>query len=107
MTLAHIMASGMGGIRTAGDLVAWMQLSRRMRISEAKNYVAEKLGVSLTDLTDEDVMNPLRKELGLTTVTQSAGEPVGMEAKLSISKLLGIEINSVIKYKDRIRKFFA
>ncbi|MCK4815979.1 hypothetical protein KA005_09415, partial [bacterium] len=33
------MAAGMGGIRTSGDLVAWMQMTRRMRIAEAKRYV--------------------------------------------------------------------
>jgi len=36
MAIAHIMASCMGGIRTAGDLVAWMQMTRRMKINEAK-----------------------------------------------------------------------
>ena len=41
MHIAHIMASCMGGIRTAGDLVAWMQMTRKMKIHEAKAYVAE------------------------------------------------------------------
>jgi dimethylamine---corrinoid protein Co-methyltransferase len=41
MALAHMHASGMGGIRTAGDLVARMQLSRKMRLNDAKKYVAE------------------------------------------------------------------
>ena len=50
------MASAMGGIRTAGDLVAWMQMSRRMKINEAKAYVAEKLGIDVIDLTNEEVM---------------------------------------------------
>ena len=56
MPTAHIMASAMGGIRTAGDLVAWMQMSRRMKINEAKAYVAEKLGIDVIDLTNEEVM---------------------------------------------------
>ena len=47
MTTAHVMAAGMCGIRTAGDLVAWMQLTRRMKIDEAKEYVAGKLGISV------------------------------------------------------------
>ncbi len=34
MSVAHIMASCMGGMRTAGDLVAWMQLTRKMKIAE-------------------------------------------------------------------------
>ncbi len=57
MSVAHIMAAGMGGIRTAGDLVAWMQLTQRMKITEAKEYVARKLGISVIELTDEEVMH--------------------------------------------------
>jgi len=52
MPIAHGLASGMGGIRTAGDLVARMQLTRKMRINDAKAYVAEKLKVSPSQLTD-------------------------------------------------------
>jgi hypothetical protein len=59
MPIAHIMAAGMGGIRTAGDLVAWMQMTRRMKIAEAKRYVADKLGIEVIDLTNEDVMYSL------------------------------------------------
>ena len=95
MPIAHIMAAGMGGIRTAGDLVAWMQMTKKMKLSEAKKYVAEKLGVSILDLTDEDVMHPLREELGIGVVTAKAGGPMGIMAKAKIAKLLGIEINSV------------
>jgi dimethylamine--corrinoid protein Co-methyltransferase len=56
MHIAHIMASGMGGIRTAGDLVAWMQLTRKMKIQDAKAYVAKKLGIELIDLTNEEAI---------------------------------------------------
>lgn len=52
MHAAHAVVSGMGGIRTAGDLVARLQLNRGMRIEAAKKYVAEKLGVSVSDLND-------------------------------------------------------
>ena len=34
--VVHVGASGMGGMRTAGDLVARMQISRGMKIKEAK-----------------------------------------------------------------------
>jgi len=34
-------------VRTAGYLVLRMQLAEKMKIDEAKAYVAEKLGVSL------------------------------------------------------------
>ena len=46
--ISHGVASGMGGIRAAGDLVARMQITRGMRLPQAKQYVADKLGVSQT-----------------------------------------------------------
>ena len=102
MPTAHIMAAGMGGLRTAGDLVAWMQMTKRMKLPEAKKYVAEKLGVSILDLTDEDVMYPLREKLGIGVVTAKAGGPKGIRAKMNIAKLLDIEINSVNLFKKNI-----
>ena len=102
MPIAHIMAAGMGGIRTAGDLVAWMQMTRKMKLPEAKEYVAEKLGVSILDLTDEDVMYPLREELGIGVATAKAGGPKGIMAKARIARLLGIEINSVKLFEKTI-----
>ncbi len=99
MPIAHVMAAGMGGIRTSGDLVAWMQMTKRMKLPEAKQYVAGKLGVSVRDLTDEDVMYPLREKLGIGVVTAKAGGPKGIVAKAKIAKLLDIEINSVNLFK--------
>ena len=90
----------MGGMRTAGDLVAWMQMSRRMKLADAKNYVAEKLKVDVMDLVDEDVMYPLRKDLGIGTVTPAAGGPEGILAKCRVADLLEIEINSVQRFKS-------
>ena len=105
MPIAHIMAAGMGGIRTAGDLVAWMQMTKRMKLPEAKRYVAEKLGISILDLTNEDVMYPLRQKLGIGLATAEAGGPKGIMAKARIAKLLGIEINSVELFKERMKGF--
>ena len=102
MPIAHIMAAGMGGMRTAGDLVAWMQMSKKMKLPEAKQHVAEKLGVSVLDLTNEDVMYPLREELGIGVVTAVAGGPKGILAKARIAKLLDIEINSVNLFKETV-----
>jgi dimethylamine--corrinoid protein Co-methyltransferase len=92
----------MGGIRTAGDLVAWMQMSRRMKIHEAKAYVAKKLGIEVMDLTNEEVMRPLREELGIGTVTSVAGGPKGIRAKMKIAELLDIHIPSVDLFKSQI-----
>jgi len=95
MQIAHIMASGMGGIRTAGDLVAWMQMTRRMKIPDAKAYVAGKLGIDTIDLTNEEIMRDLREDLRIGTVTSIAGSPKGIRAKKSIAELLDINIRSV------------
>ncbi len=102
MEIAHIMASCMGGIRTSGDLVAWMQMTRKMRIHEAKAYVAEKLGVSIIDLTDEEIMRDIRKDLGIGTVTSIAGSPKGIRAKYRVAELLGINIRSVTLFKSQM-----
>ena len=104
MPITHIVAAGMGGIRTAGDLVAWMQMARRMKLADAKAYVAEKLGVGVMDLVDEDVMYPLRKELGIGTVSPTAGGPEGILAKSRVADLLGVEINSVKRFRAQFSK---
>ena len=102
MHIAHIVASGMGGIRTSGDLVAWMQMTRKMKITEAKHYVAGKLGVDVMDLTNEELMRELREDLGIGVITSIAGGSKGMRAKLKISELLGIKINSVELFKSQL-----
>jgi dimethylamine--corrinoid protein Co-methyltransferase len=98
MHIAHIFASGMGGIRTSGDLVAWMQLTQKMKLAEAKKYVANQL----RDLTNEEVMRQLREELGIGTTTSVAGSPKGIRAKLRVAELLDIRINSVDLFKSQI-----
>jgi hypothetical protein len=97
MPITHGVAAGMGGIRTAGDLVMWMQMTRKMRLPEAKKYVAEKLKVAPLDLVDECVMRDVRQDLGIGTITAIPGVPRGIAAKARIGELLGIEINSVNK----------
>ena len=102
MHLAHIFASGMGGIRTTGDLVAWMQLIKKMKLAEAKQYVAEKLKVEISDLINEEIIRQLRENLGIGTIVSVAGSPKGMRAKLKIAELLGVRINSVELFKSQI-----
>jgi dimethylamine--corrinoid protein Co-methyltransferase len=101
MHIAHIFASGMGGIRTSGDLVAWMQLIKKMKIAEAKQYVAGKLGIGIADLVDEEVMRQLREDLGIGIITSVAGSPKGIRAKLKIAELLDVPINSVDLFKSQ------
>jgi hypothetical protein len=101
MHIAHIFASGMGGIRTSGDLVAWMQLTKKMKIDAAKQYVAQKLGIEIADLVNEEVMRQLREDLGIGIITSVAGSPKGIRAKLKIAELLGVPINSVDLFKSQ------
>jgi dimethylamine--corrinoid protein Co-methyltransferase len=85
----------MGGMRTAGDLVARMQMTRGMKIDKAKRYVADKLGVTVEDLTDPVLMRDVRRDLNLGIVQSERGDAQGIEAKYHIAKLLEIEINSL------------
>ena len=103
MHITHSIASGMGGMRTAGDLVARMQMSRSMKIKEAKEYVASKLKVSVSDLADPVVMSEVREDLDIGRVNALPRVAKGIDAKFRIAELLGIEINCVNKFEDRIK----
>jgi len=92
----------MGGIRTAGDLVAWMQLKHRMRIEQAKAYVAQKLNVAVSNLTDETTMAKVRSEQGLGSVIPDHIEYTGIAAKTKIAQLLDIHIHSVDLYQKHL-----
>jgi dimethylamine--corrinoid protein Co-methyltransferase len=92
----------MGGIRTAGDLVAWMQLTRRMKIDQAKAYVAQKLDVNISDLTDETAMAQIRGALGLGSVIPDHVEYMGIAAKSKVAELLDVHIHSVDLYKKHL-----
>jgi dimethylamine--corrinoid protein Co-methyltransferase len=104
MDVTHALAAGMGGIRTAGDLVARMQMSRGMRLKEAKEYVAGKLGCSVRDLSDSYAMEQIRGAKGLGRILDHSnlhpGEPNAMMAKFRIAELLGIRINSVERFRE-------
>jgi dimethylamine--corrinoid protein Co-methyltransferase len=102
MPIAHIMASGMTGMRAAGDLVARMEFSKNMRINDAKDFVAKKLGVSNADLSDEYVMREVREELDIGVITSVPGCAKGIAAKMNIEKLLGIDINCCDKFRETI-----
>jgi len=81
--------------------VARVQMSRGMKIKEAKAYVAEKLQVSVSELTDPVIMNEVRTELGLGVITPLPGVPKGIEAKFNIAKVLDLDINSVKRFRER------
>ncbi|HED24841.1 MAG TPA: hypothetical protein ENN91_06925 [Firmicutes bacterium] len=95
------VAFGMGGIRSAGDLVMRMELSRGLKIEEAKRYVAEKIGVTIPELSDCTVMRDIRKDLGLGYPMPDPGAAKGIAAKFRIAELLGLKINSVEQFKKK------
>jgi dimethylamine---corrinoid protein Co-methyltransferase len=102
MHAAHAVISGMGGIRTAGDLVARLQLNRGMRIDAAKKYVADKLGVSIEDLADTVLMSEVREDLDIGRVNETPAVAKGIDAKFRIAELLDLEINCVNMFKNRV-----
>ncbi len=103
MAVAHSLCSGMGGIRTAGDLVSRMELSKNMKIGKAKEYVAKKLEVDPFELTNEGLMREMREDLGIGVITAVPGIPKGTTAKMNIESLLGIKINSCEHSRSMLR----
>ncbi len=104
MACTHALASGMGGMRAAGDLVGRMQMTRGMRLQEAKSHVADKLGCSVADLADPIAMHDVRRDLGLGRITvQELTYPThagAMEAKFRIAGVLDVPINSVTRFAE-------
>ena len=89
-------------MRAAGDLVARVQMARGMRIQEAKKYVADKLNISVLELSDPVIMSEIRDDLQIGMVTPLPGCAKGIEAKFRIAELLGLDINCVKRFKARI-----
>ena len=110
MDVAHSCASGLNGMRAAGDLVARLQMAKGMRITEAKQYVADKLGVTPRDLSDNQAMHERRGELRLGRVFETEStyfaDPSPLEAKWHISELLELPINSVERLKTGLSSGF-
>ncbi len=102
MAITHAHASGMGGMRAAGDLVARVQMARAMRIDDAKKYVADKLGIAVSELTDPIIMSEVRSEMGLGVITPLPGVAKGIEAKFNIAEVLDIPVNCVGRFRHRI-----
>jgi dimethylamine--corrinoid protein Co-methyltransferase len=100
----HAQAAGMGGMRAAGDLVARMQM-RGMRLQQAKDYVAGKLGVTPFDLSDPVVMTDVRNEFGFGRIHSYAiSQPRQanmIEAKVNIARVLDVPINCVERFRER------
>lgn len=104
MAVAHGLCSGMGGLRTTGDLVARMQFSKNMKIDEAKKYVADKLEIDPFQLTEEGLVRDIREELGIGVATGLPNSPKGMSAKMNIEDVLGITISSCEHFRGQLKR---
>jgi dimethylamine--corrinoid protein Co-methyltransferase len=101
MAITHAHASGMGGMRAAGDLVARLQMTRGMKIKDAKQYVAGKLKIAVSDLTDPVIMTEVRQDLQLGTMSPQPRDARGIEAKFRIAEALCIRINCVERFRGK------
>ena len=82
--------------------MSWVQMAKKLRINEAKKYVAQKLNVEVKSLNDQHLMYQLRRDMGLGNISPMAGDNMGILAKNQIAKLLDIPINSVKVFKERL-----
>ena len=78
-----------------------MQMTRGMRIQEAKAYVADRLGIAVLELTDPVIMAEIREDLQIGAVTPLPECAKGIEAKIRIADVLGIDINCVQRFKTK------
>jgi dimethylamine--corrinoid protein Co-methyltransferase len=82
-----------------------MEMTRGMRLPEAKKYVAEKLGVTPSDLSDPVLMNELREQLGLGRITtfeiSHPTQAAAIESKFNVADVLDVPVNSVQRFEER------
>jgi dimethylamine--corrinoid protein Co-methyltransferase len=91
----------MGGLRTAGDLVARTQMEKKLKIRDAKQYVAQKLRTDLETMTDECAMKELREKLDIGGTMSSVGTAKGIAAKARIAALCEFKINCVTRFLEK------
>lgn len=83
--------------------MAWVQMAKKLKINEAKAYVAKKLEVNPMDLSDQHLMYALRQKLELGSISPMAGETMGILAKRKVAALLDIPINSVRVMEEKLK----
>jgi dimethylamine--corrinoid protein Co-methyltransferase len=93
----------MGGLRTAGDLVARAQMEKKLKITDAKAYVTQKLDIDLETMTDECAMKELREKLDIGGALSSVGHAKGMAAKARIASLCDFKISCVQQFLEKTK----
>ncbi len=79
-----------------------MQLNRGMRIDAAKQYVADKLKISVSDLNDPIEMSEVREVLDIGRISETPAVAKGIDAKFRIAELLDLPINCVNLFMERV-----
>ena len=88
-------------MRSAGDLVARVQLAKKLRIGEAKKYVADKLKIGVDELSDPVIMSEVRTDLGFGIMMPLGDTPKGLECKFNLARVLDLDINCLKRFKSR------
>jgi len=83
--------------------VARAQMTKKLKIADAKAYVAQKLGTDLETMTDECAMKELREKLDIGGALSSVGYAKGMAAKARIAALCDFEIDCVNKFFEKTK----
>lgn len=87
--------------------MARTQLEKKLKIANAKKYVAQKLGIDLETMTDECVMKELREKLDIGGTLSSVGYAKGMAAKSRIATLCDFKINCVTRFMEKTKSVGA
>jgi dimethylamine--corrinoid protein Co-methyltransferase len=72
-------------------------MEKKLKIRDAKAYVAKKLAVEPMTLSDEYAMAELRKKLDIGLIIGLTGYAKGIAAKARIAKTCDFKINSVTR----------
>jgi len=76
-------------------------MEKKLRIHDAKAYVAKKLDVDVMTLSDEYAMTEVRKKLDIGLITGLTGYAKGLAAKARIAQRCDFKINSVTRLFEK------
>ena len=81
--------------------MARVQMSKKLRINDAKKYVADKLKIGVDELSDPIIMSEIRADLGFGIMMPLGGTPKGLECKFNIARVLDLDINCLNRFKQK------
>ena len=81
--------------------MARVQMAKKLRINEAKKYVADRLKVDVKELSDPVIMSEVRTDLGLGMMMPLGNVAKGIECKFNIARVLDLDINCLKRFKEK------